>query len=113
MKDEFEPKGYVKEKLTIDIVQANIYGIIAFIPVIIIFALPYYLIWGGFVGSIYEYSMLIPAFVIGIILHELIHVITWARFADMGFQSIKFGIFVIYLTPYCYCKEPLRVDRSE
>jgi hypothetical protein len=46
---------------------------------------------------------------IGIVTHELIHGIFWAIFAKDGFRSIKFGILKQYLTPYCHCKEPLKV----
>nr|WP_255669550.1 DUF3267 domain-containing protein [Myroides oncorhynchi] len=46
---------------------------------------------------------------IGIIVHELIHGTTWAIFAKRGFRSMKFGILKEYHTPYCHCKEPLKV----
>lgn len=48
-------------------------------------------------------------FVLGIVVHELIHGITWVRFAKNGFKSIKFGILWKMLTPYCHCMEPLKV----
>lgn len=47
--------------------------------------------------------------ILGILLHELIHGITWAKFAKEGFKSIKFGILWKMLTPYCHCKEALKV----
>lgn len=47
--------------------------------------------------------------IIGIVLHELIHGIFFARFASKGFKSIKFGILWKMLTPYCHCKEPLQI----
>ncbi len=47
--------------------------------------------------------------ILGIVLHELIHGITWAKFAKKGFKSIKFGILWKMLTPYCYCEETLNV----
>jgi len=46
---------------------------------------------------------------LGIILHELIHGLTWARYTEKGFKSMKFGVLWTMLTPYCHCKEPLRV----
>ena len=48
--------------------------------------------------------------ILGIIIHELIHGVTWARYTDNGFKSIKFGVLWKMLTPYCHCKEPLRVN---
>lgn len=47
--------------------------------------------------------------ILGIVLHELIHGITWAIFAKEGFKSIKFGVLWKKLTPYCHCKEVLNV----
>jgi hypothetical protein len=48
------------------------------------------------------------ALTIGIILHELIHGITWAKYTKDGFKSIRFEYFEI-LDSYCHCKEPLLV----
>jgi hypothetical protein len=53
--------------------------------------------------------IIIGILILGIIVHELIHGITWAKFADNGFKSIKFGVLWKMLTPYCHCKEPLTV----
>jgi hypothetical protein len=36
---------------------------------------------------------------IGIILHELIHGITWAKYTKDGFKSIRFGVLWKFLTP--------------
>lgn len=38
-------ENYKKEKLTIDIVWANVFGILILIPIGLIFGLPFYLIW--------------------------------------------------------------------
>ncbi|NPE44858.1 MULTISPECIES: DUF3267 domain-containing protein [Sphingobacterium] len=46
---------------------------------------------------------------IGVAVHELIHGITWSCYTKNGFRSIKFGVLMKMLTPYCHCKEPLRV----
>jgi hypothetical protein len=48
------------------------------------------------------------ALTIGIILHELIHGITWAKYTKDGFKSIRFEYFEI-LDSHCHCKEPLLV----
>jgi hypothetical protein len=113
----FESEKYEKEKLTIDLVWANKFGLLILIPIVIVFGLPYYLVWKseldfkdmlgglGFSGSIYVFSILF----LGIAVHELIHGITWAIFAKNGFRSMKFGVIWKMLTPYCHCKEPLKV----
>lgn len=96
------------------------------IPIILVFGLLYYLIWGlnlsvnplegfNFENTLFNKAIGVILFlvlvVLGIVLHELIHGITFARFAKNGFQSIKFGILKEMLTPYCHCKEPLKVSQ--
>ena len=53
--------------------------------------------------------MILGIIMLGIVIHELIHGITWACFAKDGYKSIKFGVLWKMLTPYCPCKEPLNV----
>jgi Protein of unknown function (DUF3267). len=43
----------------------------------------------------------------GIVVHELIHGITWSFFCEKGWKSIHFGVLWKMLTPYCHCAEPL------
>lgn len=121
-----ELEKYQKEKLTIDLVKANIFGVFIFIPIAIVYGLPFYWIWKDhfklsqikglitlhlpefpFSGVIY----FLIIFTIGIVLHELIHGITWSFFTRNGFKSIKFGVLMKMLTPYCHCKEPLKVSQ--
>jgi len=114
-------ENYKKEKLTIDLVWANVFGILILIPIGLIFGLPFYLIWRpeidikqlfdslGPQGVIMGFMLILGILILGIVLHELIHGITWAKFAKEGFKSIKFGILKEMLTPYCHCKEPLSV----
>ena len=108
---------YKKEKMTINVYWANIFAIILLIPTTLIFGLPYYLIWKNVIsvkdfslhGSFEKLLMISLVMIFGIIAHELIHGITWARFAKNGYKSIKFGIMWKMITPYCHCKEPLKV----
>ncbi|MGD2033811.1 MAG: DUF3267 domain-containing protein [Bacteroidales bacterium] len=119
-------EGYDKEKLTIDIVWANVFGLLIFIPVIIVYGLPFYIIWSDgftrsaltdFLDTLTMGEVAFGAFgmflilIAGIVLHELIHGITWAIYAKKGFRSIRFGIMLKMLTPYCHCKEPLKVGQ--
>lgn len=112
-------ENYKKEKLTINLVWANIFGILIIIPIGIIFGFPYYLLWmpkveiKQLIDNVEPQRVALIFFVliIGTIVHELIHGITWARFAKAGFKSIKFGVLWKMLTPYCHCKEPLNVKQ--
>jgi len=111
-------KDYNKEARIIDLYKANAFSLLFFIPVILIYGVPFYLIWGrqdyieimrGYFdgNSVHLAITILLVTVLGIILHELIHGITWAIFAKRGFKSIKFGIILKMITPYCHCKEPL------
>jgi len=110
--------------LTIDLVWANVFGLLILIPILLIFALPYYLVWMDkltlshiktfitnftFQSYVLLFIKATISIIIGIILHELIHGIAWAFSAKNGFKSIKFGVLWKMMTPYCHCKEPLQI----
>ena len=43
-----------------------------------------------------------------IVLHELIHGITWSLFTENRMKDIEFGVMWKYLTPYCTCRKSLK-----
>jgi uncharacterized membrane protein len=117
-------ENYKKEKLTINLVSANIFGVLLIIPIVLFYGLPYYFIWGneitrdGFKNLVPNISpemigistiLFFLIFISGIILHELIHGLTWAKYTRNGMKAMKFGVLWQMLTPYCHCKEPLKV----
>jgi len=116
-------ENYTRDKITIDLVKANIYSLLISLPVGIIYGVPYGFIWHEQFSiknikalAVYmtdtHFSIVIAFFVlffIGIVLHELIHGFVWALYAEKGMKSIKFGVMWKMLTPYCHCKEPLTV----
>ena len=123
--NDFE--NFIKEKKTIDLVKANIYSILGIIPVAVLYFLPFYFIWEERFTLHYLRENLktidlnsnsmtiaflaVTTMIIGIILHEIIHGLTWAIFTKNGFKSMEFGILLKTLTPYCHCKEPLKVKQ--
>lgn len=52
---------------------------------------------------------LITTLVLNMVIHELLHGITWSFFCKNKFKSIKFGVIWKSLIPYCNCKEPLNI----
>lgn len=114
-----ELEGYRKEKLTIDIVQASRVALLWSLPIALAYAIPFFLIWHGQSGletgasgqgsGWRPLAMRLLALVLGIVAHELVHGLVWSLFAKRGFRSIRFGVMWKLLTPYCHCKEPLRV----
>lgn len=110
---------YTKEKKTINLFWSNILSLILFIPIILVYGSIYLLIWKDYARILqahekfkeyepYSIGILLLTLLIGIVVHELIHGVTFAFFAKNGFKSIKFGVLVKMLTPYCHCKEPLK-----
>jgi len=105
--------------------QANVYSLLFIIPVLMLDAIPYVIIWGESghsLSSIFYRTMpiiqqaldapwlllLVPlVLLIGTVLHELIHGIVMASFSKNGWKSVAFGVNLRALTPYAHCKEPL------
>jgi hypothetical protein len=116
-------ENFQKEKLIISLAWANIFGLLILIPIILIYGIPYFLIWGGQISTssfgkaidnfdfsfLTKGSIIFLSLIVGIVIHELIHGMVWSIYAKKGFRSIKFGVIWKMLTPYCHCKEPLLV----
>ncbi len=97
---------------TMNIGRVNLYVFLMIIPVLMIYLIPFILIWDFEIFNSGRKSFMnyfLPVLFFGIIFHELLHGITWSLFAPGGFRSVKFGIHWKFLTPYCHCKEPLKV----
>lgn len=107
-----ETKG---RKVAINIVSANVFSIVLLIVSGVVFIVPFFLIWGeadlGSERSVFGFTglWLLIAFFAGIVVHELLHGITWACYAKSGWKSISFGVMWKLLTPYCHCNEPMGV----
>lgn len=111
-----------KQELTIDATQANTKALLLSVPILVIILTPYLYLhlssfslhgietwintWAGLKGVARALGVMIG----GIILHELIHGLTFAYYAQKGLRSIQFGIIWKSLTPYCHCSEPLKVS---
>lgn len=107
-----ETENKVIIEYTMGFGKANLYVILLFIPITIILLVPFMLIWDYETfesgrKSFMDYFLLV--LLGGIIVHELLHGISWGFYAPNGMKSIKFGIKWKFLTPYCHCKEPLKV----
>ena len=114
-KEEFEQlteklvaEGYRPNHITIGVVEANLLALVTGLPFIIPLVVAFFA-----VGHSYEmeyWTMLAAAaiFIVLTVVHELIHGITWAHYAETGWKSISFGIIMEYLTPYCSCNQPLK-----
>ncbi|MCR5230436.1 MAG: DUF3267 domain-containing protein [Solobacterium sp.] len=109
--ENLRQQGYVRHDLTVSIVKANVFSVFLLIPLAFIGYGGYYLVhhtieFGGMNPLVFFLLMLVL-----IVVHELIHGISWSFFAPHGFKDIEFGIMMQYLTPYCTCLAPLKKSR--
>lgn len=107
---ELAEQGYTRNELTVGIVKANVYAMAFGLPVVAACFLLFLFcnrdrgitdfMDGGFFLSL-------AVVIVLVVVHELIHGITWSLFAPNHFADIEFGFMVEYLTPYCTCTRPL------
>ncbi len=86
---------------------------------LLLFGIPYGIIWFSSLDQFYSYlflpladQLLLMLYVMlgyigGIVLHELIHAITWALLLKGSFQYIRFGLLGRSGTPYCHLTQPV------
>ena len=103
-------QGYRKNDLTIGIVKANLFVLLLAIPVIAIGVLLF--MWRNSLSLLMPTSqgslLFIVLLIVLIVVHELIHGLTWSIFAEHHFKDIEFGFMKELLTPYCTCTTPLQ-----
>lgn len=109
--EEMLQNGYEKKDLTTSALKANTLGCLyGAILALIVFLIGY--AFGARLeddGKNPWNMLLIVLFLILVVVHELIHGITWGLFAKGGFKkNIEFGFIVQYMTPYCTCKAALK-----
>lgn len=112
---------YRKTELTLTAAEANLKALWVMLPILVLYLVPYILLWPehfsytaierfvlekGAVVLFYPFLMLL-VFVLGAVVHELLHGLTWAVFCKRGTKSITYGVHWRYLTPYCHCQEML------
>lgn len=113
LSDKLIAEGYKPNHMIMSVAKANVLSLLAPLPFVILFLVLYFVM-----GNTYtplegiNTVIVIVAFVVLIVVHELIHGITWSIFAKNGWKSISFGFIVAYLTPYCSCNEPMKKYQS-
>jgi hypothetical protein len=111
----FIEENCIKEEATINLVWANIFGLIVLVVAVPFFGIPFYFVWAekfaGF-GAIYPLSAIyLLLFFPLVVIHELIHGMFFSLFSNNKFRSVKFGIMPAQklFTPYCHCSEKLKI----
>jgi hypothetical protein len=107
-----EVKSETSTEYTVSMGKVNGIAFLMVVPILIVYLLPFLLIWDFEtlkIGYKAFLKSIIIILVFGIIIHELLHGITWAIFVKGGFRQLKFGINWRYLAPYAHFKKPLKV----
>lgn len=102
-------QGYTRRDLIIDMKKATWFTILLAIPLFVIGDEVYLLVNGQFDffhGTNFLVAFL--AFVVLVVVHELIHGISWSFFTPNHFKDIQFGVMWDTLSPYCTCLVPLK-----
>lgn len=111
---EAEPNGDAKRRdLSIDLATANVYGTLAGLAPALALAVIFFLVWGWrplFEGLERLFS---PVWVFllwlvgGIVVHELLHGLTWMAAGCKPPDAMTYGVAWDKLTPYAHSKEPM------
>ena len=109
--EEMIQEGYSRTDLTVSMGKATRFSIILLIPLFIIGYGLYYLVNGSLDISSINVLLFIIVFVVGIVVHELIHGVCWSFFTPHHFKDVKFGVLMSSLTPYCTCLVPLKKEQ--
>ena len=107
---QLQEKGYERTDLIVDVVTINIAAIFVMLPWIVLFCWIYFSIHSEQVFTLPLTSAAVFFLIVLLLMvvHELIHGITWGIMAPNGFHAISFGIIWSMLTPYCTCADPLK-----
>lgn len=100
-----------KRDLSISLTRANVIVVFITIPVLILQLAIFILLYGmKNLEPTWNPVILIVVILLGVVIHELIHGITWVIFGHKPFSVIKFGFHWKTFTPYAHLKEPVDVN---
>lgn len=105
-----------KSDLSFSAAKAYFYNLIIIVPLLLttlLVVIIFYVIWGETYVvadiTIVGILKLIPIVLLGVMLHELIHGLSWIYFSKKSVDAIKFGFQLKTLTPYAHSSEPMKV----
>lgn len=107
-----------KKDLSIPTTKATLLSFVFGLPLACLLMGLYLWRWGSIINlnSTRPISFLVffisflATLILGIVIHELIHGLTWAIAGHKPLSAIKFGFQWQSLTPYAHCPEPLEVN---
>ncbi len=110
-----ELEGYTRVDRSISMVMANVLSIGLIIPIFGIPTALFLWIWGtGPIRAAFDAYFQWPAWIILgmlalIVLHELLHGLTWQRLSGVAREDVYYGFKWEALSPYAHLKVPIRM----
>lgn len=112
---------HIKKTITVDILKLNKFSFVILLLVLILIVFPFFLLWKSnlydnivYLSKCFSHTTLflntvivLSILIVGIILHELIHCVTWAAFSEDRFKAVKFGFNWKTCTPYSHCRNSM------
>jgi hypothetical protein len=100
-----------KRDLSISMAHANVIVLFIMVPVAILQIVVFSFVHGaGTMNSTSNFLLLFIFILMGVVVHELIHGVTWMVFGHKPLSDIKVGFQLKNLTPYAHLKEPVEVN---
>lgn len=100
-------EGYEPQKKTISMLAANLLAIALFVVVGAVLGIAYFYLYGakGFGSWNSTFPLFLLLLVVGIVVHELVHGITWLLLTHKGFSHLSFGFLPGGV--YCHIDVPM------
>ena len=104
------PTSPTYTEATLTPAQVNLASVPLSLLILVTCALPYLLLWGpASLGAGFSQIGLwfIPVFILGVVVHELLHGLGWKGFGGLPWSAIKFGFQWKALMPYAHAEVPM------
>jgi hypothetical protein len=103
---------YAAEDRSISLLRANFVMVVFALPAILLPGLLWYAVWGlDDIATLFRSPdtgiLLLVALGVGVVVHEALHALAWARAARLPLRAIRFGFDWKTLTPYAHCTVPI------
>lgn len=103
-------EGYVAEKKTISILWANLLAVVLFAVVAVAgWAIMYYSLWDNLHFGGIDSLIFLVGIVLGLVVHELVHGVTWLLLLKKSFSHLSFGL----MTGAVYCHIDVPMDKRK
>ena len=110
--EEMERRGYQKTDLTVGVAKANLLALVVMLPFAVLYGAVVLSrcslrLMAESISSLDFFFFLLVMLLLTAV-HEAIHGLAWAIFAEGHWKAIRFGVIWKALTPYCTCAQPMK-----